>query len=110
MIANTGSQASRSATHRAPVGAVSRPGTRPASRPAELTVMNAVWCHRNRVIADRLTMAMAAQASGRRIQRARRSRSRRARPAWAMPKVTAASVGGFRFEMWAPLTPTMLAG
>jgi hypothetical protein len=48
MIANTGSQASRSATHRPPVGAVSRPGTRPASRPTELTVMNAVWCHRNR--------------------------------------------------------------
>jgi hypothetical protein len=38
MIAKTGSQASRSATHRPPVGAVSRPGTRPGSRPAELTV------------------------------------------------------------------------
>ena len=46
MIANTGSQASRSATHRPPVGAISRPGTRLASRPTELTVMNAVWCHR----------------------------------------------------------------
>ncbi len=41
MIANTGSQASRSATQRPLVGAVSRPGTRPASRPTELAVTNA---------------------------------------------------------------------
>src|SRR5439155_20331655 len=39
-----------------------------------------------------------------------RSRASSARPTWAMPKVTAARVGGFRFEMAAPLTPTMLGG
>jgi len=75
-----------------------------------VTARNAVWCHRNSVIADRLTVATAAHASGRRIHRASGSRSSRARPTWATPKVTAASVGGFRFEMAAPLTPTMLAG
>jgi len=75
-----------------------------------VTARKAVWCQRNKVIADRLTVAIAAQASGRRIHRASGSRKSSARPAWAMPNVTAASVGGFRFEMAAPLTPTMLAG
>ena len=37
-MANTGSQISRSATHKPPVGAVSRPGTRPISVPRELTL------------------------------------------------------------------------
>src|SRR2546422_4944517 len=46
-----------------------------------------------RSIADRLTVAIAAQASGRRIRAASGSRSSSARPAWAMPKVTTASVG-----------------
>ena len=73
-------------------------------------MINAVWCHRNRVIADRLTSAIPAQARGRRISRASRSRSSSARPHWAIPKATAARVGGFRFEMRAPFTPTMLAG
>jgi hypothetical protein len=69
------------------------------SRPKELTVTSAVSCQRNSVIADRLTIATAAQASGRRIHRASWSRSSRARPHWAIPNVTAARVGGFRFEM-----------
>jgi hypothetical protein len=73
-------------------------------------VTSAVSCQMNRVIADRLTIATAAHASGRRINRASRSRSSSARPHWAIPNVTAAKVGGFRFEMWAPFTPTMLAG
>ena len=75
-----------------------------------VTARNADWCQRNRVIADRLTRATAAQASGRRISRASPGRSSSARPTWATPKVTAASVGGFRFEIAAPFTPTMLAG
>jgi hypothetical protein len=75
-----------------------------------VTARNAVWCQRNSVIADRLAVATAAQASGWRISRASGSRSSSARPVWAMPKVTTASVGGFRLEMAAPLTPTMLAG
>ena len=75
-----------------------------------VTARNAVWCQRYSVIADRLAVATAAHASGRRIHRASGSRSSSARPAWAMPKVTAARVGGFRFEMAAPFTPTMLAG
>src|SRR5690242_6183507 len=70
--------------------------------------MNAVWCQRNRVIADRLTSAIPAQATGRRINRASRSRSSSARPHWAIPKLTAARVGGFRFETCAPFKPTML--
>jgi hypothetical protein len=75
-----------------------------------VTASNAVWCQRNNVMADRLAVATAAHAKGRRIHRASGSRSSRARPAWAMPKVTTASVGGFRFETRAPFTPTMLAG
>ena len=75
-----------------------------------VTARNAVWCHRNSVIADRLAIATAAQATGRRIHRASTGRSSRARPAWAMPNVTTASVGGFRLEILAPFTPTMLAG
>jgi len=97
-------------THAGPAGAVSRPGGRPPSMPAELTVMNAVWCQMNKVIADRLTVATAAHASGRRIHRASRPRSSSARPHCATPNVTAAMVGGFRLEMAAPFTPTMLAG
>jgi len=108
--AKTGSQAIRSATQMAWDGAVCRPGSLPASSPAAVTARKAVWCQRNRVIADRLTVATAAQASGRRISRASGSRSSSARPAWAMPKVTTASVGGFRLEIAAPFTPTMLAG
>ena len=108
--ANAGSQQIRSATQAASPGAVSSPGTRPASRPAELTAMNAVWCQRNKVIADRLASATSAQASGRRMHRASRSRSSSASPHWAIPNITAARVGGFRFEMAAPFTPTMLAG
>ena len=61
-------------------------------------------------MADRLASATSAQASGRRMARASHGRSSSARPTWATPKVTAASVGGFRFEMRAPFTPTMLAG
>src|SRR5262249_37355514 len=91
-------------------GGVRRPGGGPRARPAAVTARNAVWCHRYSVIADRLAVATAAHASGRRIHRASGSRSSSARPAWAIPKVTAARVGGFRFEMAAPLTPTMLAG
>jgi len=72
--------------------------------------MNAVWCQRNSVIADRLAVMTAAHASGRRIHLASWCRISRARPTWAMPKVATASVGGFRFEIAAPLTPTMLAG
>jgi hypothetical protein len=60
-------------------GAVSRPGTRPASRPSELIVTSAVSCQRNSVIADRLTIATTAHATGRRISLASRSRSSRAR-------------------------------
>ena len=75
-----------------------------------VTARNAVWCHRNSVIADRLAIATAAQATGRRIHRASTGRSSSASPTWAMPKVTTASVGGFRFEILAPFTPTMLAG
>ena len=33
----------RSAIHAGPAGAVSRPGTRPTSMPAEVTVINAAW-------------------------------------------------------------------
>ena len=61
-------------------------------------------------MADRLARATGAQASGRRITRATTGRSSSTRPTWATPKVTAASVGGFRLEMRAPFTPTMLAG
>jgi hypothetical protein len=75
-----------------------------------VTARKAVWCHRNSVIADRLAMATAAHAAGRRIHRASGPRTSSARPAWAMPNVTAARVGGFRFEIAAPFTPTMLAG
>src|SRR5260221_11503447 len=75
-----------------------------------VTARNAVWCQRNSVIAERLTVATAAHATGRRIHRASSGRSSSARPTWAMPKVTTASVGGFRFEILAPFTPTMLAG
>lgn len=75
-----------------------------------VTASKAVWCQRNSVMADRFAPATAAQARGRRIHRPSGSRSSSARPAWAMPNVTTASVGGFRFEMRAPFTPTMLAG
>ena len=75
-----------------------------------VTASIAVWCQRNNVIADRLANATAIHASGCRIHLASRSLSSSASPAWAMPKVTAASVGGFRFETRAPFTPTMLAG
>ena len=109
-MANTGSQAIRSATQMPLTGAVCRPGSRPKASPAVVTARKAVWCQRNKVIADRLTVATAAQASGRRIHRASGSASSSARPACAMPNVTTASVGGFRFEMAAPFTPTMLAG
>ena len=44
------------------------------------------------------------------MARASRSRSSSARPHWAIPNVTAARVGGFRFEICDPFTPTMLAG
>jgi hypothetical protein len=73
-------------------------------------VTNALSCQMNRVIAERLTSATAAHTSGRRIARASASRISSARPHWAIPNVTAARVGGFRFEMWPPFTPTMLAG
>ena len=43
-------------------------------------MMNAVWCQRNTVIADKLTVATAAHARGRRIQRASRSRMSSASP------------------------------
>jgi hypothetical protein len=75
-----------------------------------VTDKNAVWCQRNSVIADRLAVATAAHASGRRIHRASSGLSSSASPTWAMPNVTTASVGGFRFEILAPFTPTMLAG
>ena len=91
-------------------GAVCRPGSLPTARPAVVTARKAVWCQRNKVIADRLTVATAAQASGRRIHRPSGSASSSARPACAIPNVTTARVGGFRFEMAAPFTPTMLAG
>ncbi len=48
-------------------GAVCRPGSRPMSSAAMVTARKAVWCQRNSVIADRLTVATAAQASGRLI-------------------------------------------
>jgi hypothetical protein len=105
-----GSHASRSGTQDQVAGAVRRPAGLPISRPAIETAMNAVWCQRNSVIADRLTVATAAQAAGRRIHPASSGRSSRARPACAMPKVTTAKVGGLRFEIAAPFTPTMLAG
>ena len=53
---------------------------RPMASPAMVTARNAVWCQRYSVIADRLTVATAAQASGRRIHRASGSRSSSARP------------------------------
>jgi hypothetical protein len=108
--AKTGSHASRSSTQDQVAGAVSRPAGRPISCPAIDTAMNALWCQRNSVIADRLMVATAAHAAGRRIHLASSGRSSRARPACAMPKVTTARVGGLRFEIAAPLTPTMLAG
>ena len=108
--AKTGSQASRSAIHQVPAGGVSRPGRRPIRDPVMVTARNADWCQRNKVMADRLASATGAQASGRRMIRASTGRSSSARPTWATPKVTAASVGGLRFEMRAPFTPTMLAG
>ena len=49
---------------------MSRPGSRPSSDPVMVTARNADWCHRNRVMADRLARATGAQASGRRITRA----------------------------------------
>ncbi len=75
-----------------------------------MTVIIAVWCHRNIVIADRFTSATAAHTAGR--ARARRSgpSSSSAPPHWARPKVTAASVGGSRLERAPPGTPTMAAG
>ena len=100
----------RSATHTALVGAVCRPGKRPTSSPAAVTARNAVWCQRNSVMADRLAIATAAHATGLRMSRASGPRSSSARPTWAMPNVTTAKDGGFRFEIRAPLTPTMLAG
>jgi len=106
-----GSQASRSATHKSVVGAVCKPGSRPMTRAPKVTARKAVWCQKNNVMADKLAVATAAHAIGRRIHRARRSRSSSmARPTWAMPKVTTARVGGLRFEIRAPFTPTMLAG
>jgi FAD/FMN-containing dehydrogenase/Fe-S oxidoreductase len=109
-VAKTGSQASRCTIQAGLEGSVSRPGARPASMLSAQTTMNAVWCHRNRVIADTLARATTAQAAGRRIHRVSGPRSSSASPHCAIPKVTAARVGGFRFEIAAPFTPTMLAG
>ncbi len=109
MTTKAGSQASRSATRKSVVGAVCKPGNRPMTRAPKVTARKAVWCRRNNVMADRLAVATAAHAIGRRIHRARRSRSSMARPTWAMPKVTTARAGGLRFEIRAPFTPTMPA-
>ncbi len=81
-----------------------------ASRPRAVTAIIAVWCHRKIVIADRFTRATVDQAPGRRMTRASGSRSSRASPHWARPNAAAASVGGFRFDIAAPGTPTMDAG
>ncbi len=81
-----------------------------ASSPRAVTAIIAVWCHRKIVIADRFISATFAQARGRRMARSSGPRSSRASPHWARPKATAASVGGFRFDIGAPGTPTMDAG
>ncbi len=75
-----------------------------------MVAISAVWCQRKTVIAERLTSATPAQATGRRIARRSRSRRSRASPHWARPKVTAARVGGLRFDTGAPGTPTIDAG
>lgn len=109
-IAKAGSQAIRSSTQDRLVGAVRRPGGRPIREAVIVTAMNAVWCQRNSVMAERLAVATVAQAAGRRIHLASSGRSSKASPTCAVPKATTARVGGFRFEIGAPFTPTMLAG
>ncbi len=109
-MAKSGSHASRSTTQDRFVGAVRRPGGRPISKPVIVTAMNAVWCQRNSVMAERLAVATMAQATGWRIHLASSGRSSNARPTCAVPNATTARVGGLRFEIGAPFTPTMLAG
>lgn len=75
-----------------------------------VTATIAVRCRRDTVIAERLTSATAARAAGRTSTRRSGPSSSDAAPHRARPKVTAASVGGSRWETAAPGTPTMDAG
>lgn len=75
-----------------------------------MVIIRAVWCQRKTVIAERLAAATHAPARGRRVQAVSGPCSSSARPVWARPKATAASVGGLRLDTGSPGTPTMLAG